>query len=252
MSMPTYFLSLGYKGAKYAGFQIQQNAQTIQGEVEKAASRYLRTALALTGSSRTDAGVHARKNYFHFDYEGTLEESFLYHVNAILPPDIVLNGIYQVPEGSHSRFDAIGRRYSYSMYDRKDPFMNDRAWFYPYPMCEGDLNEAAAFLLGEHDFTSFAKKRTQVYTHLCTIEICHWKRVEGGWEFTIQGNRFLRGMVRALVGTMVKVGRGKITPNEFNQIKMSMDSRMADFSAPAQGLFLDQVLFPESLSHFLV
>jgi tRNA pseudouridine38-40 synthase len=250
--MPTYFLALGYKGTRYAGFQIQQNAQTIQGEVERAASLYLRTSLGLTGSSRTDAGVHAKMNYFHFDYDGTLEDAFLYHVNAILPPDIVLNGIYQVPEGSHSMFDAIGRCYSYKLYDKKDPFKNDRAWFYPYPMCEGDLNEAAAFLLGEHDFTSFAKKRTQVYTHLCTIEACSWKRIEGGWEFAIQGNRFLRGMVRALVGTMVKVGRGKITPNEFNQIKIAMNSGRTDFSAPAHGLFLDQVLFSESTSRFLL
>ena len=106
--------------------------------------------------------------------------------------------------------------------------------------------------MGEHDFTSFAKKRTQVYTHLCTIEACSWKRIAGGWEFTIQGNRFLRGMVRALVGTMVKVGRGKITPNEFNQIKIAMNSGRTDFSAPAHGLFLDQVLFSESTSRFLL
>jgi tRNA pseudouridine38-40 synthase len=138
------------------------------------------------------------------------------------------------------------------MYDKKDPFKNDRAWFYPYPMCEADLNEAAASLLGEHDFTSCAKKRTQVYTHLCTIDTCSWKRLADGWEFTIQGNRFLRGMVRALVGTMVKVGRGKITPKEFNHIKMAMNNEMADFSAPAQGLFLEQVLFSESTSRFLV
>jgi tRNA pseudouridine38-40 synthase len=250
--MPTYFLALGYKGTRYAGFQIQQNAQTIQGEVERAASLYLRTSLCLTGSSRTDAGVHAKMNYFHFDYDGLLAAEFLYHVNAILPPDIVLHGIYQVPAGSHSRFDAIGRRYSYRMYDKKDPFKNDRAWFYPYPMSEADLNEAAASLLGEHDFTSFAKKRTQVYTHLCTIDTCGWKRLADGWEFTIQGNRFLRGMVRALVGTMVKVGRGKITPKEFNHIKTAMNNEMADFSAPAHGLFLEQVLFSESTSRFLL
>jgi len=249
--MPNYFLALGYKGARYAGFQIQQNAHTIQGEVEKAAALYLRSPLSLTGSSRTDAGVHARLNYFHFQYDGILDEAFIYHVNAILPPDIVLKGVYQVPDGTHSRFDAIGRRYIYRLYDKKDPFKDDRSWFYPYPLDEKALNAAAAQLIGEFDFTSFAKRRTQVYTHICNIEVCSWKQEEDGWQLTIQGNRFLRGMVRALVATMVKVGRGKLTVNEFVSIRNAMDSTKADFSAPAHGLLLDQVLYPEKVAHFL-
>lgn len=250
--MHTYFLALGYKGTKYAGFQVQENASTIQGEVEKAATIYLRSPLSLTGSSRTDAGVHARLNYFHFQSALTLGEAFIYHVNAILPPDIVLKGIYKVPEGSHSRFDAIARRYEYHLYEAKDPFIDDRAWFYPYPLSEALLNSAASTLMGEHDFTSYAKRRTQVYTHLCNIETCHWERTAHGWIFTVQGNRFLRGMVRALVATMVKVGRGKMALDQFIQIKQAMDSKLADFSAPAHGLHLDAVIYPEHLTkHFL-
>ena len=250
--MHTYFLALGYKGSKYAGFQVQENAITIQGEVERASSVYLRSPLSLTGSSRTDAGVHARLNYFHFESELELGQAFIYHVNAILPSDIVLKGIYKVPTGSHSRFDAIGRRYEYHMYEAKDPFMDDRAWFYPYPLDEVLLNEAAATLIGEHDFTSYAKRRTQVYTHLCTIESCHWRRTPNGWVFTVQGNRFLRGMVRALVATMVKVGRGKMTVDQFKMIQQAMDSKRADFSAPAHGLHLDAVIYPDHLSKYFV
>jgi tRNA pseudouridine38-40 synthase len=250
--MHTYFLALGYKGAKYAGFQIQDNAQTIQGEIEKAAATYLREPLSLTGSSRTDAGVHAKLNYFHFQSEKELGDEFIYHVNAILPSDIVLKGVYKVPEGSHSRFDAVARKYSYHLYNTKDPFQEDRAWFYPYPMDEVLLNEAAKSLLGEHDFTSFAKTRTQVYTHVCRIEMCNWKRTSSGWILTIQGNRFLRGMVRALVATMVKVGRGKMTISDFIQVRNEMNSKQADFSAPAHGLHLESVIYPERIAQFLV
>lgn len=245
--MRTYFLALGYKGAKFAGFQVQENASTIQGEVEKAMAIYLRSAVSLTGSSRTDAGVHAKLNYFHFQLDQPLDHDFIYRVNAILPSDIVLKGIYEVPQGSHSRFDAIGRRYQYFLYNRKDPFQEDRAWFYPYPMEEARLNEAAAQLLGEHDFTTYAKRRTQVYTHDCRIDECNWQQTAEGWVFTIQGNRFLRGMVRALVATMVKVGRGKLGVNEFAQLLVAKDSKYADFSAPAHGLHLDRVIFPPHL-----
>lgn len=250
--MHTYFLALGYKGTKYAGFQIQNNAQTIQGEIEKAASIYLRTPLALTGSSRTDAGVHARLNYFHFQCIHELGEEFIYHVNAILPPDIVLKGVYKVPEGSHARFDAIARQYTYYLYHTKDPFQDDRAWYYPYPLNESLLNEAATSLLGEFDFTSFAKTRTQVYTHVCRIEICEWQQTNCGWTLTVQGNRFLRGMVRALVATMVKVGRGKMTIDEFIDVRTAMNSKLADFSAPAHGLHLNSVIYPQHLSQHLV
>lgn len=249
--MATYFLALTYKGTRFAGFQIQENAITIQGQVERAMAIYLREEVQLTGSSRTDAGVHANRNFFHFTIDRLLSQECIYHINAILPPDIALTGLYAVPEGSHSRFDAIGRRYRYYIYNKKNPFLNDRSWYYPYPMDILVLNEVASSLLGQHDFTSFAKRRTQVYTHICTISSCHWAATDEGWVFMVEGNRFLRGMVRALVGTMVKVGRQKITKEVFQKVLLSKDSAMADFSAPGHGLFLDEVLYPNKLSLLL-
>lgn len=249
--MPRYFLSIKYKGKRYAGFQIQDNAATIQGQVERAMFIYLREKISLTGSSRTDAGVHAHKNYFHFDTDLELSADAIYHINAILPGDIALLGVYKVHENSHCRFDATSRSYKYEIYGRKDPFLEDRAWFYPYPMDEQLLNAAAQQVIGRHDFTSFAKRRTQVYTHICNISRCTWIKTDQGWTFVIEGNRFLRGMVRALVGTMVKVGRGKLGIDEFVEVMLSKDSARADFSAPAHGLFLNDVIYPSELSTFL-
>ena len=251
LGMPTYFLALAYKGTRFAGFQIQDNAITIQGQVERAMATYLRENVQLTGSSRTDAGVHANRNFFHFSIDRILNHEFVYHVNAILPPDIAITGIYTVPEGSHSRFDAIGRRYKYHIYNSKNPLLNDRSWYYPYPMELAELNQAASSLLGLHDFTSFAKRRTQVYTHICTISVCQWHETEDGWVFMVEGNRFLRGMVRALVGTMVKVGRKKISVESFQNLLLSKDSAMADFSAPGHGLFLDDVIYPSEITALL-
>jgi tRNA pseudouridine38-40 synthase len=245
--MKTYFLALKYKGTRYAGFQIQENAPTIQFEVQEAMRKYLRQEVGLTGSSRTDAGVHANLNFFHFDFEGHLGKDFLYHVNAILPRDIALTGIFEVPAGSHSRFDAISRRYRYRICSVKDPFMDDRSWYYPYPMDGEALAAAAAVLLGTHDFTSFAKRNAQVHTHMCTILVSHWEVKADGWEFEVEGNRFLRGMVRALVATMAKVGRGRIGVEEFRHILSAKQSALADFSAPGHGLFLDAVNYPEAL-----
>lgn len=249
--MPTYFLALAYKGTRFAGFQIQDNAITIQGQVERAMATYLRENVQLTGSSRTDAGVHANRNFFHFSIDSPLNGEFVYHVNAILPPDIAITGVYAVPEGSHSRFDAIGRRYSYYIYNTKNPFLDDRSWYYPYPMDLAYLNQAASSLLGLHDFTSFAKRRTQVYTHMCTLSVCQWHETADGWVFTVEGNRFLRGMVRALVGTMVKVGRKKISIESFQNLLLSKDSAKADFSAPGHGLFLDDVIYPAEIAALL-
>lgn len=249
--MPTYFMSLRYRGTRYGGFQVQENAITVQGEVEKALFTFLRCPVSLTGSSRTDAGVHALRNYFHFTYEGHLGTEDVYRVNAILPADIAVDGIYAVPDGSHSRFAAESRSYRYLIYSRKDPLLNDRAWYYPYPMDEDVLNACAQIVLGTHDFTSFAKKRTQVYTHICTILQCKWEQTDVGWVFTIRGNRFLRGMVRSLVGTMVNTGRGKQCVADFLQVLEARDSSRANFSAPAHGLFLDDVVFPAALAAML-
>jgi tRNA pseudouridine38-40 synthase len=243
--MSRYFLEVSYKGTNYSGFQVQYNANTVQGEVEKALSIYFRSKIDLTGSSRTDAGVHALQNFFHFDLEQAVPDKFLYNVNSILPADIVIRRIIPMSSDAHCRFDAIKREYNYYIHNQKDPFLDDRAWFYPYPL-EVDLLESAARIVKEYsDFTSFSKRRTQVKTFKCSIEESEWKVNRYGLVYHISGNRFLRGMVRGLVGTMLQVGRKKISVSEFRSVIESRDAINADFTTPAHGLFLIAVHFRE-------
>ena len=245
--MPTYFLKVRYSGKNFAGFQIQDNATTVQGEVEKALQTFFKQPIPLTGSSRTDAGVHARCNYFHFKTELEHVEDAVYNLNAIISGDISVEGIYRVPDEAHSRFSAIERSYSYHIYHRKNPFLENFSWYYPYPLDLGKMNAAAELFMGKHDFTSFSKKHTQVFTNDCSIVQAVWAQEGEEMVFRVSGNRFLRGMVRALVGTMVKVGRGKLGISEVKQILEARNNTMADFSAPAHGLFLEDVLYPSEL-----
>ena len=245
--MPRYFLEVAYKGTGYSGFQIQDNASSIQQEVEKALEVFYRQPLSLTGSSRTDGGVHALQNFFHFDYQGIIEERALYNINAILPPDIVLKAVRPVASDAHCRYDALSREYRYYLYRKKDPFLADRAWFYPYTLDLDKLQMAAALLLEYQDFTSFSKRSTQVKTFLCTIQESGWKEAETGLVYQVKANRFLRGMVRGLVGTMLQVGRGKLSVDDFADVIRRKDNQLADFSAPGHGLFLYQVHFPVSI-----
>jgi tRNA pseudouridine38-40 synthase len=245
--MPRYFLELAYKGANYSGFQIQENATSIQQEVEKALGTFFRSPIELTGSSRTDGGVHALQNFFHFDYEGTIEKRNLYNINAILPPDIVLNNFYPVAPEAHCRFDATSREYRYYIYRVKNPFLADRAWFYPYTLDREKLKAAADLILSCQDFTSFAKRNSQVKTFVCSILDSAWEEHETGLVYRVRANRFLRGMVRGLVGTMVQVGRGKLSVEEFGGVLEKRDNQLADFSAPGHGLFLYRVHFPVSV-----
>ena len=245
--MPRYFLEVAYKGTNYSGFQIQDNAPSIQHRVEKALEIFLRQRLTLTSSSRTDAGVHAFQNFFHFDYEGVIDRRQLYNINAILPADIVLKDVRPVAPEAHCRFDALSREYRYYLYGRKNPFLDDRAWFYPYTLDREKLAAAAALLMEYQDFTAFSKRNTQVKTFLCTLFESAWTEGENGLVYTVKANRFLRGMVRGLVGTMLHVGRGKLSIEEFAGILRQKDNRLADFSAPGHGLFLYQVCFPVSI-----
>jgi tRNA pseudouridine38-40 synthase len=209
--MSRYFLEVAYLGTRYAGSQVQANAVTVQYELEKALEIFLRSPVILTGSSRTDAGVHAHQNYFHFDWEGEFTAKSTYNINAILPADIAVNGLFAVKPGAHCRFDAIGREYEYIIYRRKDPFLEGRALFYPYTIDRDALDRAAA-VLGEYsDFTSFSKRNTQSKTFECQVQESSWISRGDTLVFRVKANRFLRGMVRGLVGTMLQAGRGKIT-----------------------------------------
>lgn len=240
--MPRYFIEVAYKGTNYSGFQVQQNANSVQAEVEKALKIYYRHEFSLTGSSRTDAGVHAWQNFFHFDTEKLLEDAS-YHINAILPADIVVKRIYAVADDMHSRFTAISRQYRYYIYQHKNPFLEDRAYYFPFPLHMDLLQEAAGILLKYNDFTSFSKRNTQTKTKLCTITTSNWTEENGTLVYTVEANRFLRGMVRGLVATMLQAGRGKITMEQFCGIIEAKDCTKADFSAPPQGLFLAKVIF---------
>ena len=244
--MSRYFIEVSYKGTLYAGFQAQQNANTIQDEVEKSLLVYFKETFMLTGSSRTDAGVHALQNFFHFDLEFPVIpdwEKVAYHLNAILPADIVVKKIFAVADDAHCRFDAIYRTYEYSLYMHKDPFLEDRAYFYPYKLDMALLNEAASLVRETKDFESFSKRNTQVKTFNCTIRESEWLLINDLIIYRVSANRFLRGMVRGLVGTMLKVGRGKTSLEKFVQIIESHDPAWVDFSVPPQGLKLVHVAY---------
>lgn len=242
--MGRYFLEVYYKGTRYAGFQVQDNAVTIQSEVEKVLAIYFREPIGLTGSSRTDTGVHARQNYFHFDTGLPIPEKAIYNLNAMLPGDIAIRAIIPVGPSAHCRFDALAREYEYSIYRAKDPFLADRAYFYPYTLDITALQEAAGMIMEYTDFTSFAKRNSQVKTFQCRILHSAWEQREGHWVYRVKANRFLRGMVRGLVGTMLQVGRGKITTAGFRDIIAVKDCTAADFSVPGHGLLLVQVEYP--------
>ncbi|MDR3715973.1 MAG: tRNA pseudouridine(38-40) synthase TruA [Puia sp.] len=246
--MPRYFLEVSYNGLNYSGFQIQKNAPSVQAEVERAFGVFFRRAISMTGSSRTDRGVHALQNFFHFDLEEPAPPGCLYHINAILPGDIVARGLFRVADNAHCRFDATAREYKYFIYREKDPFVADRAYFFPYKLELGLLKEAAAIIPRHHDFTSFSKRNTQVKTFLCSVEQSEWQETVNGLVYRVRANRFLRGMVRGLVGTMLRVGRGKLSLSEFDDIIGSRDGNRADFSVPGHGLFLFRVSFPDSMA----
>ncbi len=239
-----YFLEVSYKGTSYAGFQIQNNAVTIQGEVEKAFATLLRTNISLTGSSRTDSGVHALQNYFHFDLHTEYNLSALYNINALLPKDIVVKSIFPVSADANCRFLATAREYKYYISSRKNPFTTDTAWFYPYVIDAELLRLAAESLYNYTDYTAFSKRNTQVATHQCTILKSQWIFENDVFIYNVKANRFLRGMVRGMVGTMLLVGRKKISLPDFKNIIESGDCTKANFATPAHGLFLTAVEYP--------
>lgn len=241
--MPRYFIEVAYKGTNYSGFQVQQNANSIQEEMERALLIFYKQKIELTGSSRTDAGVHALQNFFHFDTGLPVKED-VYNLNAILPGDIVVKRIFRVEDDAHCRFDALSREYHYHIYQQKDPFLNGLAYFVPYPLDLGCLQQAAAEVTRHTDFTSFSKRNTQVHSFECTIYKSEWVMEAGKLVYQVRANRFLRGMVKGLVGTMLLVGKKKISQEEFRMVLEARDCTKADFSVASEGLFLNRVAFP--------
>lgn len=245
--MARYFLEVRYKGTNYSGFQIQENAATVQFEVEKALLVFYKEPIRLTGSSRTDAGVHARQNFFHCDTEQQMQTLHIYNINAILPADISLRSIRQVNSDAHCRFHAISRTYEYHIYNTKNPFLTNTAWYYPYHVDISLLNLVSACITGEHNFEAFSKRNSQVHTYICNVFQASWAETDEGLVFKIEANRFLRGMVRALTATQLKVGRKLIDIEGFKAIIESHDCKKADFSAPGHGLYLKEVKYPTGI-----
>lgn len=241
--MPRYFLELSYKGTNYSGFQKQENANTIQAEVEKAFLILEGQSITLVGSSRTDAGVHALQNYFHFDYE-ELHPQFLYKMNAILPDDIALKKIHMLPANAHSRFDALSRRYEYRIYRKKNPFLQGFALHYPFKLDIQVMEEAAAIIGTKNYFFPFCKTNTQAKNFNCSVYKSQWIDKEDSLVYIIEANRFLRGMVRLLTASMLQVGRKKISIGEFCGMFDANDK--CGFSIPSHGLFLTHVNFPKT------
>lgn len=245
--MQRYFLEVSYKGTNYSGFQVQENAPSVQAEIEKALAILQKKELTLTGSSRTDTGVHALQNFFHFDFDEFFHPHFLYKVNSILPRDIVVKNIYPVSAEAHCRFDATYRTYHYHIYQTKNPFLQDQAYFFPYTIDFDKMQQVAAIIKTYNDFTSFSKRNTQAKTFLCSIAESEWRKEETQLIYRVRANRFLRGMVRGLTGTMLQVGRGKISVDDFRKIIEKKDCTEADFAVPGHGLFLMEVSYPDSL-----
>ncbi|WP_018631076.1 tRNA pseudouridine(38-40) synthase TruA [Niabella aurantiaca] len=241
-----YFLEVSYKGTRYNGFQIQNTGATIQGEIERAFAVFFKETLPLTGSSRTDSGVHALQNFFHFDWDKAFDSQWIYNLNAILPPDIVLKEVRRVADDAHCRFDALSRTYVYKVYQFKNAFLSDTACFYPYPLDLEVMNQAASLLKDYRDFSSFSKKNTQVKTFNCNLMESGWNREGDVWEYQVTANRFLRGMVRALVATMLRVGRYSLDMEAFEDILKKTACGTAYFDAPARGLTLTRVHYPVS------
>jgi len=216
--MQRYFLELAYKGTAYSGFQIQDTGATIQSALTDALKTIFRAEFQLTGSSRTDAGVHAEQNFFHFDTDFDFTGKLVYNLNAVLPKDIAVKQVRRVSETAHCRFDAISRSYRYSIYRHKDPFLTETAWMYPFPIDRDLLDEAAKLIMSYTDFTSFSKRNTQVKTFNCSIEQSQWIERDGILIYEVRSNRFLRGMIRGLVATMLKVARNNISIDDLKKL----------------------------------
>lgn len=237
-----YFTEFSYDGKNYCGYQIQPRENSVQEELEKALSTILRTEIKTVGAGRTDTGVHARKMFAHFDTDVLLPENLVARLNSFLPQDIAVHAVFPVNETLHARFDALYRTYEYYISLTKDPFTRDYSWQMRKPFLDVErMNEACSILFEYEDFSSFAKVGGDNKTNLCKIYKAEWEQTGSLLKFTISANRFLRNMVRAIVGTMVEIGSGKTAPEELHAIIKTQNRNSAGSSAPAQGLFLVDV-----------
>ena len=243
-----YFFEISYKGTDYHGWQIQKNAISIQHVIQEKLCQLTSEIIEITGSGRTDAGVHAKQQFFHTDFKNEIDgEDFRYHINAILPKDILVRSIRKVKSEAHARFDAISRSYEYVMIPQKDPFKPNEAYIYSRRIDLEILNAAAKSLVGKNDFQSFSKVKTQVNNFICEVYRAHWQQNGSSVVFHIEANRFLRGMVRAIVGTLLMVNEGKIEVNKIHEIVADKNRAKAGRSVSPEGLFLSKISYPNHI-----
>ncbi len=244
-----YFLSLAYNGTPFHGWQRQPNASSVQETLEEALSTLLRQPIAIMGAGRTDTGVHAKQMVAHFDVDidTETEKNLVHMLNRYLNENIVIHSLRPVKEEAHARFDATQRTYEYHIAFQKNPFKHNAHHILHTPPDIALMNEAANYLLQHSDFEAFSKTHTDVKTFLCDISFAHWVATEDGAIFTITANRFLRNMVRAIVGTLLDVGTKKIAVDEINRIIESRDRGQAGFSVPACGLYLTEINYPSEV-----
>lgn len=247
MNTQRFFIELSYDGSAFHGWQVQPNAVTVQQELDKALSIFFRQKVESLGCGRTDAGVHAAEFFAHIDLEN-VSDSYAANavggINALLPYQIAIKKIFPVSSTAHARFDATARSYEYHFHFHKDPFKLNRSWLYKAKLDVTAMNEAAATLLNHRDFSSFSKSNTDTATNNCRLTEAYFSEIEGGIVFRITADRFLRNMVRAVVGTLIKVGRKEISLLELQEIVVSKNRSNAGQSVPACGLYLVKVVYP--------
>lgn len=244
-----YFMQISFLGTRYHGWQIQPNALTVQEIMEKSLALLLNNPVPVTGAGRTDTGVHASFYMLHFDSSQTIEhpEQLVYRLNRFLPPDIAVKKIIEVDQEAHARFSAVSRTYTYYLSTVKDPFLTGTSYIYTVPLNIMLMNEAADTLKEYVDFTSFSKLHTDVKTNNCRVYDAVWTRNGDMLVFTIRADRFLRNMVRAIVGTLLKTGREELSVSDFRKIIEKKDRAAAGVSAPAKGLFLSAIQYPDHI-----
>ena len=240
-----YFFEIAYHGANYNGWQSQRNATGVQTVVENVMSKVFRSPVSIVGSGRTDTGVHCEQQFFHTDLADEFNKpQLIQQLNSFLPRDVVIKSIREVRADSSARYDAIERSYRYQITRVKNPFLQGLSWHYFKELKIDNMNKAAAYIVGEHDFECFSKVKTDVNHFICDIRRAGWIEKGDDLTFSISANRFLRGMVRAIVGTLLEVGTGKISYREFVSIIQSKDRKKAGANVPALGLYLERVKYP--------
>lgn len=243
-----YFLDISYKGTNYHGWQIQSNGNTIQAEIENALSTIFQKTISIVGSGRTDKGVHATQQIAHVELDKPFElENLKYKLNSFLPSDISINNITRVTSEAHARFDATKRTYHYHLHHEKNPFKQDSSYYFSQEINGELISEGCKIICDWENFECFSKVHTEVNNFNCQIFTARWEQNETHSRFVVEANRFLRGMVRAMVGTLLDVGTGKTSIDDLKNILKSNDRSLAGRAVPAQGLFLEKIEYPEKI-----